>query len=474
MIELDAKNELVVPGRLGFLGPRLVGRQDSDWAAWHRGFAAHADYSKNEPHAIVVCKCTGDVRKGLAWARRHGLSVRPRGGRHNYEGHSSCVKDGCIIDVRGLRKFRVDARLNRARLGAGLSMLELTEGLNRYGYSIPYATGASVGLAGFLLGGGFGINSRLWGLGSDHVLGFELIAANGDALWVDPKNDPALYFACLGSGGGNFGIVTEFEVRLQKSKSVGVVQADWQWEQFEMVVDAWQRKAPNSDWRLTNFMTLSAERTISLQGQLTGDNPSQGDIASIMEDIFSDCPPTNLETTVVSSTDASRMFLRVSPEAPLGWHNLVNSQLFKSTSAFVTTPLSMDALSLLREKIEAHPRLAAPAIERSMVQLLCGGGKVHEEPEYPTATSNRCAQFILQYNGYWSADEDREAVRGWVNEMRSSLLPWTSGAYINYVDDEIPEANRAEVYFGDDTPRLRTLKDRYDPDRVFSFPHGLP
>jgi len=168
------------------------------------------------------------------------------------------------------------------------------------------------------------------------------------------------------------------------------------------------------------------------------------------------------------------MFLRVSSEAPQGWHNLIKEQLFKSTSAFAKAPLPMEALRLLREKIETHPDLSANAMEQSMVQLLCGGGKIHERPEHPTATSNRYAQFILQYNGYWAAGEDKEAVSGWVSDMRSSLLPWTSGAYINYVDDTIPEASRLDVYFGEDASRLKALKDRYDPDRVFSFPHGLP
>ena len=468
-------SNLSIPKRLGLLGPRLINRECHDWSGWNCGFAAHADYASNQPLAIIACRTSGDVKKALNWAVSNSLPIRPRGGRHNYCGHSSCVKDGCIIDTSGLKKFKVDVKRQTARLGAGLTMLELTEGLNRYNFGIPYATGASVGLAGFLLGGGVGVESRIWGLGSDHVLGFELIGPNtgGRPRWIDPKTDPDLYFACLGSGGGNFGIVTEFEVRLQQIKTVALVQASWEWDQFESVVNSWQRNAPKANPRLSTFLTLSADRTIRLQGQFTDDTDTEEYVRNLVRDLFAESPPDTLDVTIVPHSLATRTFLRISPEAPRGWHNLIKQQLFKSTSAFADSPLPPEALSLLRHSLESHPVLHAAPSQIGMVQLLAGGGKVAEPPEHPTATDHRKSLFILQYNGYWTAPEDRRPVQCWTTGIRTSLLPWTSGAYINYVDDEIPEPDRQATYFGADAPRLLQLKAAYDPKRVFSYPHGL-
>ena len=158
---------------------------------------------------------------------------------------------------------------------------------------------------------------------------------------------------------------------------------------------------------------------------------------------------------------------------PLGWHAAIKQQLFKSTSSFAYLPFPPKAIAKLKQHLERHPQLQTVPDEQSMIRLLGGGGASQDEGLYQIATPHQQSLFILQYDGYWSDPIDAQAVQEWTNNAKILLSPYTTGAYSNYVDDEIPISERNVEYYGNLASRLREVKHRVDPTNLFSFPHSL-
>jgi hypothetical protein len=62
---------------------------------------------------------------------------------------------------------------------AGLTAGEVTNALGEHGLAIPFGDTANVGIAGLTLGGGIGYLARKHGLAIDHLIGAELVTADG-------------------------------------------------------------------------------------------------------------------------------------------------------------------------------------------------------------------------------------------------------------------------------------------------------
>src|SRR6185437_8198360 len=101
----------------------------------------------------------------------------------------------------------------KATIGPGARLGNVYSGLGAHGLAIPAGTCPSVGIGGHVLGGGFGLASRAWGLASDNLLAVQIVTADGKVIVADPTHHADLYWACRGGGGGNFGIATRFTFR---------------------------------------------------------------------------------------------------------------------------------------------------------------------------------------------------------------------------------------------------------------------
>ena len=129
-----------------------------------------------------------------------------------------------------------------------------------HGVTIPAGTSASVGIVGLTLGGGIGMLSRLFGLTCDQLLEVEMVQACGKfgakLIRANEQENPNLFWACRGGGGGNFGIVTSLTFRVHPMKNVSIFSITWEWEDFIAAFQAWQNWAPYIDERLTSSIEL--------------------------------------------------------------------------------------------------------------------------------------------------------------------------------------------------------------------------
>jgi FAD/FMN-containing dehydrogenase len=107
-----------------------------------------------------------------------------------------------------------------------------------------------------------------------------------------------------------------------------------------------------------------------------------------------------------------------------------------------------------------------------MIQLLAGGGAPGRVPVDATPVPHRRGAFIVQYDTYWTDPADQEKSETWIEGVRTAMLPYAHGAYVNYVDHCIDDY--LDAYYGPNLPRLVEVKRAVDPDDVFNFPQSIP
>ena len=164
------------------------------------------------PALIARCAGAADVIAAVRFARAHGLLVAVRGGGHSFPGYSVC-DGGMVIDLSLMKGVRVDPSDRSVRAQAGVLLGELDRETQAFGLVVPAGFVSHTGLAGLTLGGGIGFTMRRFGLTIDNLLSVDLITAEGELVRASERENADLFWGVRG-GGGNFGIVTEFEFRL--------------------------------------------------------------------------------------------------------------------------------------------------------------------------------------------------------------------------------------------------------------------
>ena len=192
------------------LDDRLVHPDHADYDATRQTFNATID---KRPAAIALPETTEEVAEAVRAARAAGLSIAVRGGGHGVAGHS--VADGAlVIDLRRMRSVTVDPVAMRARAGGGAVWEDVDRATIAHDLAVTGGTFWDTGIGGLTLGGGLGFLMGSFGLTCDNLMRATLVTADGSIVDASLDGDPELLWALRG-GGGNFGVVTEFEYRVR-------------------------------------------------------------------------------------------------------------------------------------------------------------------------------------------------------------------------------------------------------------------
>ena len=166
------------------------------------------------PALIARCLDSDDVSQAVSFARDNDLLVAVRGGGHSWPGHSVC-DGGMMIDLSQMNGVTVNADTRRARAGGGALLSALDSTALQHGLVTTCGVVSHTGVGGYTLGGGYGRLNRKYGLTIDNVTGATIVTADGRVRTINADNDSDLFWAIRG-GGGNFGVVTEFEYQLHE------------------------------------------------------------------------------------------------------------------------------------------------------------------------------------------------------------------------------------------------------------------
>ncbi|MBO6660030.1 MAG: FAD-dependent oxidoreductase [Roseivirga sp.] len=187
-----------------------------DWAhqiAYNKHCQIFNKRFQKKPWAIIYCKHKVDVVIAYRLAVALKLPVRIRAGGHDHEGE--CIDTNAIlIDVSRMDVVDVDKN-GLATIGPGNIFKNLTTKLADEDVMIPHGTCATVGISGFIMGGGWGPWTRKYGMCCERLMGVDIVLGNGHSAIInaDGDNVPDLLWALRGGGPMSYGLVTEFRVQ---------------------------------------------------------------------------------------------------------------------------------------------------------------------------------------------------------------------------------------------------------------------
>jgi FAD/FMN-containing dehydrogenase len=413
------------------------------------------------PQAVVLCRTPEDVVEAIAFARRSGIEVAVRSGGHDFAGRSS--GPGMVLDLTPMHSLEVSDSL--AIVGPGLRLGDLYAALARYQATIPGGCGATVGIGGQALGGGLGLLGRSRGLTSDQLVGAEVVLADGRVVECDEQHHEDLFWALRGAGAYGLGVVTRLTLRTEPEAAATSFHLKWPYELASALIAAWQ------EWSPTGPDELAASLLVTVGGE-AGADPVVHLFGSM---ISSETETATLLAEVVSTTDADAA---VSERAHMRYGSLKNYLAKRGPgdqedengrpymkSEFFREPLPTEAVEAL---VDLFVRGRRPGEARKL-DFMPWGGAYNRMAANATAFPHRQELFLLEHSVVVPAGGDAaatEAARAWLSDSWELVHPSGSGGvYANFPDVDLPDEHRA--YWGANLERVRRVKEKYDPERVF-------
>ena len=442
---------------------------------WPKPF--NARFNDVQPQAIVLCATPQDVSETIAFVRRHGLECATRSGGHCLAGRS--VSRGVVIDVTPMGSVSVSGGV--ATVGAGARLGGVYESLHEQGLAIPAGTCPLVGVAGLTLGGGLGILGRKYGVTSDHLIGAQIVLANGRLIECDATREPELFWALRGAGAGNFGVVTSLAFRTVPAPSMTNFHLTWPFPRAAAIIQAWQGWAPVAPDELAASLKVTAAgavdqpASVDVYGALLGTESAATELLETLV-VRAGSDPISASVKHMSFPDTRRFWA----ELPIGEdgdgagpHALSGQQPhLLAKSEFFKRPLPSEATTAL---IGNFLQGRAPGESREL-DFMPWGGAYNRVPPEATAFIHRDAVFQLKHAVLVhpeASTADKQAAHRWLTRSWASVHPWGSGrVFQNFPDPELE--NWVGAYYGPNYQRLVQVKTRYDPANFFRFPQSLP
>ncbi len=442
------RGELVRPGD---------GSYDECRKVWNGSVDRH-------PNLIARCADAADVIAAVRFARGQDVPVSVRGGGHSFPGHSVC-DGGTVIDLSPMKGIRVDPASRTVKAQAGVLLGELDRETQQFGLAVPAGVVSHTGVAGLTLGGGLGWLMRKYGLTIDQLLSVDLITADGELVKASPLENSDLFWGVRG-GGGNFGIVTEFEFRLNPigpivlagpiywpmSSSPRLLRFYREWiaeAPDELMTIVVHRKAPAVSFLPTELHGQPVVAVVSCYaGPVEEGEKVLRPLKAFGTPVLDLCQPTPF-TTHQAIFD---------PSFPHGWWYYMR--------ACDVGELTDEVIDIT---VEHAMRIRSPLTAFPIWQL---GGAMGRVGSDETVFNGRRAGYTFNITAATETSEGFSDEQEWVREFWSALEPFHTGVYANFLMDEGEERIR-QAYGAAKLDRLKELKRKYDPDNFFRLNQNI-
>jgi hypothetical protein len=473
-------------------GPR-VEPGDPRYPAMVRGFNLRW---VGTPRYVQVCSSTDEVVRAVQEATDAGLRVTVRGGGHCYEDFVSGNDGGVIVDLHPMAGVARDDGTGLYCVEGGATLWNVyTELFKRYGVTIPGGSCYSVGAGGHVVGGGYGLLSRLHGLTVDYLEAVEVVRVNADgraeAVTVhregDTPEERLMLWAHQGGGGGNFGIVTRYFFRDPPAApaEAALLSLAWNWSDLDdeafasLVTSFGQFFAQNSDVGspyagLFGILALNQNTPgaqIVVGAQYVGDDPSL--LAEFEAGVNTGMPQA---TAAVAPSGYHLPALPVAGVQTMPWLMATQTQngsgpnrRGKYKSAYMTKPFPDAQIATMWEWLHDNPGPGASAL----LQVDSYGCQVNAVAADATAVAQRSSILKLQYQDYWTDPSQDSANLAWIRGFYEAMYGLRGpvpdgtmdGCFVNYCDVDLTDWQL--LYYGDNYARLRKAKALWDPTNAF-------
>ena len=403
------------------------------------------------PSIIVLPRNDADVRQTIQRVRDAGGELAVRSGGHTIH----CTIDGgVVLDLREMSTVEVDVSAGTAWAETGLTAAAYSTAVGAHGLATGFGDAGSVGIGGVTLGGGIGYLTRKHGMTIDNLLAAEIVTADGELRRVDATSSPDLFWAIRG-GGGNFGVATKFQYRLQPVDRIvgGMLLLPASPEVVAGFVAA-AEAAPDELTTIANVMPAPPMPFIAPEhhGKIVvlalmcyaGD-------ADAGEQVLA--PFRKLATPVVDMLK------------PMAYHEIYPPEDTSYHPTAVGKTMFVDRVDdgCARTIVD---RITASDASLRVVQIRVLGGAMARVASEATAFAHRQRRILLNVAAFFDGQADRPVRQAWVDDVAGRLDQGVPGAYVNFLNNEGPARVRA-AYPGSTWDRLRAIKARYDPDNFF-------
>ena len=418
------------------------------------------------PAVIARCADAGDVAAAVRFAIEHDLPLAVRGGGHNVAGTAVC-DDGVVVDLSAMRAVRLDASGRTVHVQGGATWADVDRVTAPLGLATTGGVVSETGVAGLALNGGVSHQRRRDGMTVDNLIAAEVVLADGRRVRASADEHPDLYWALRG-GGGNFGVVAAFELRLHElGPELFVLNVAYPLEDSRRVLTAWRDAVADAPdelttagfiWSLPVVDELPEELRgmphVGLVGIWAGD-PDDGERAIQ--------PLRELATPLV---DMSGRMEYLDLQASL-------DPFFPAGRRYYWKALYLDGLADAAIETTVDWSERRPSNDTLVIIRHCGGAISRVAAE-ETAFGDRSSEWMLSIDSTWHDPADDETNIAWTRDFYSAALPDSDGkTYFNFPGllEEGEDAVRAS--YGANHARLARIKDEYDPENSFRLNQNI-
>jgi hypothetical protein len=409
------------------------------------------------PALFALCETVHDVQAAVRVSRTHGLALSVRGGGHDWAGRA-LRHGGLVIDLTKMRQVSLDASARIATVAGGATAHDLMTAAAAHGLAAVTGNVGAVGMAGFLLAGGYGPLTTRFGLALDNLLGAEIVLADGRLVTADASQNADLFWALRG-GGGNFGAVTSMRLRLHPIGEILAGVILFPWSEAESVLRGHAEilaSAPDELSVLAGLVPLPDGNPVVFLGPIWSGEPPRG--AEIMSQLQSLGTPILTQIGPMRYTDLLRLY---DAQVLEGRHYALKTCWLANLTPGITSAIAAAG--------------AARTSPLSFIALHHFHGPGTQVAPDATAFGLRQQHFLMEIVAAWdpNATEDSAVHHQWVSDLFSILAPHAlPGGYPNFLTSE--DREQLGSAYGHNAARLRDLKRRYDPENVFSSAIPIP